>query len=243
MQELAPTTSTTPATAAPTPVSASTGDETTETAGVSVPASDFETFLKLLTAQLRNQDPLKPLDSTEFVAQLASFSAVEQQINTNTKLDSLLSALSNTGIDEASRLIGRNVKATASQIEIEKPGPIDFDYQLPEGATEATLNIRSASGKLIRSLPLSLADQTIAWDGKSTNDSLVSSGRYDIQIEAKKSLDLLEGGQIDISGLVEEAHIGNGDVMLVLKNGLVIAPGDVQTIRVAEAARTDPEES
>ena len=64
-------------------------------------ASDFETFLKLLTSQLRNQDPLKPLDSTDFVAQLASFSAVEQQVNTNTKLDQLLGALTRSGIDEA----------------------------------------------------------------------------------------------------------------------------------------------
>ena len=55
-------------------------------------AADFETFLSLLTTQLRNQDPLKPLDSTEFVAQLASFSAVEQQINTNAKLDAITNA-------------------------------------------------------------------------------------------------------------------------------------------------------
>ena len=74
---------------APSPIKMDPTD--TETAAADL-ASDFDTFLQLLTTQLKNQDPSKPFDSTEFVGQLASFSAVEQQIATNSKLDALVAA-------------------------------------------------------------------------------------------------------------------------------------------------------
>lgn len=70
---------------------------------------DFETFLTLLTAQMRNQDPLKPMDSTAFVAQLASFSTVEQQIETNAKLDNILSAFSSSSTNQLTEWIGKEV--------------------------------------------------------------------------------------------------------------------------------------
>lgn len=71
--------------------------------------SDFHTFLTLLTAQMRNQDPLKPMDSTEFVAQLASFSAVEQQIETNSKLGELLGVLSDSPTVNPTEWLGKEV--------------------------------------------------------------------------------------------------------------------------------------
>jgi len=77
-------------------------------------ASDFDTFLQLLTAQLENQDPLNPLESTDFVAQLASFSAVEQQILTNSNLSEIMSSLSVTRTSEAAQWLGKEVLAPAS---------------------------------------------------------------------------------------------------------------------------------
>lgn len=233
----------TPATVTPTTNPASAANPSPEpetTATTSALTSDFETFLKLLTSQLRNQDPLEPLDSTEFVAQLASFSAVEQQINTNKKLDDLLGALTRTGIDEASRLIGRDIDFSATEIEIEQASPISFKYDLPDGATEAKLSILAASGKIVREFPLSLLEQEITWDGKDAAGTSVSPGNYALKIEALKDLDALEGGKLEISGLVEEAHIGNGDIMLVLDNGLMISPEDIQAIRSADTAPATP---
>ena len=75
---------------------------------------DFQNFLTLLTAQLRNQDPLNPSDSTEFVAQLAQFTSVEQLVNVNNKIDKLASALVAEGIDKYSSWIGKQAEVGSS---------------------------------------------------------------------------------------------------------------------------------
>ena len=84
----------------------------TEAAATAV-TGDFATFLTLLTTQMRNQDPLKPMDSTEFVAQLASFSAVEQQIRANDRLDGILEVLSGGSPAGLAEWIGRDVRVAA----------------------------------------------------------------------------------------------------------------------------------
>lgn len=88
-------------------------------------ANDFETFLTLLTAQMRNQDPLKPMDSTAFVAQLASFSSVEQQIETNAKLDEILDAFSGSPTTQLTEWIGKEVSRGESISDT--PTEIIFD--------------------------------------------------------------------------------------------------------------------
>ena len=95
----ASTTSTTSSTSG-TGSTTSSGDTTgsTSTTGKTSTA-DYNTFIKLLIAQMKNQDPTKPMDSTEFVSQLASFSAVEQQTQTNTKLDTMAQSLKNIMVD------------------------------------------------------------------------------------------------------------------------------------------------
>lgn len=89
----------------PTNPSGSTPPTTTQSAAASA-SLDYNTFLKLLLAQLKNQDPTKPMDSTEYMSQLASFSNVEQSIKTNSKLDSLLTT---QALSQAESLIGRTL--------------------------------------------------------------------------------------------------------------------------------------
>lgn len=100
---------TSPATSATAAAAAAAPKETAFTKA----ASDFDTFLALLTAQLRNQDPTQPADSTELVAQLAAFSSVEQQIQTNNKLDGLLSAFAATG---HSSLVGKWIEGPGGEV-------------------------------------------------------------------------------------------------------------------------------
>lgn len=100
----APTTTAAPTTGTQTPSTSNTGTTTGSTTATSstdgkAPNADYNTFIKLLIAQMKNQDPTKPMDSTEFVSQLASFSAVEQQTQTNTKLDSMAQSLKNIMVD------------------------------------------------------------------------------------------------------------------------------------------------
>ncbi|CAM1632615.1 Flagellar hook capping protein [Bartonella apis] len=100
----APATTAAPTTGTQTPSTSNTGTTTGSTTATSskdgkAPTADYNTFIKLLIAQMKNQDPTKPMDSTEFVSQLASFSAVEQQTQTNTKLDSMAQSLKNIMVD------------------------------------------------------------------------------------------------------------------------------------------------
>ena len=100
----APATTAAPTTGTQTPSTSNTGTTTGSTTATSstdgkAPNADYNTFIKLLIAQMKNQDPTKPMDSTEFVSQLASFSAVEQQTQTNTKLDTMAKSLNNIMVD------------------------------------------------------------------------------------------------------------------------------------------------
>jgi flagellar basal-body rod modification protein FlgD len=99
------------------------------TSGSASLASNFETFLTLLTTQLRNQDPLSPLDSNEFTAQLTQMAGVEQQLLTNDLLTSLLAAQSAGGLDNASNYIGKEVTAAWSATSLED-GEATWTYEL-----------------------------------------------------------------------------------------------------------------
>jgi len=122
----------------PTPVT-----QTESEVSTAALASDFETFLKLLTTQLQNQDPSKPLDSTEFVAQLASFSAVEQQINTNTKLDELISRINYGNTSDLSSWLGANVKSEANANFSGSPIPLPRIRTDPTDSKSNPLKITS----------------------------------------------------------------------------------------------------
>jgi flagellar basal-body rod modification protein FlgD len=117
----------------------------TNAIGVSAPPSpqtlDYNSFLNLLIAQMKNQDPTKPMDPTQFVSQLASFSQVEQQVHSNAKLDALLSSME---IAQAGSLVGRTVTSQdgsisglVSSVKIVSGGAVavlDSGHQIPLGA-------------------------------------------------------------------------------------------------------------
>jgi hypothetical protein len=109
--------------------------------------SDFQTFLQLLTAQLRNQDPLKPMESTEFVAQLASFSAVEQQVRTNDRLDRIAEMLSGGTPDGLAQWIGREVRAPVAANY--QGVPVEVEVTPKEGADTAVLVVRNDFGQIV----------------------------------------------------------------------------------------------
>lgn len=92
---------------------------------------DYNTFLQILMAEMKNQDPTKPTDPTQFISQLSSFSAVEQQVNTNSKLDALIAA---SGLSEADRVIGRVVTSADGKISGEVAS-----VRLGQGAPTAIL--------------------------------------------------------------------------------------------------------
>ncbi len=194
-------------------------------------AADFESFLTLLTAQLRNQDPLSPLDSTEFVAQLASFSAVEQAVQTNERLD-LLTQQSLTGdIAGFASWIGHDVAATDGAFRA-TGGEISFFVPPVGGADSIQATVRSAASGLVQ------RQFTVTPDGNgnATWDGLDQSGLAITSTELVIELNYLDGGAVTSTQPAEVLRRVSGirgtpdGIVLELLDGGSIAPEEVSRL-------------
>ncbi|MEL6217006.1 MAG: flagellar hook capping FlgD N-terminal domain-containing protein [Pseudomonadota bacterium] len=138
--------------------------EETQNAAASA-AADFDSFLNLLTAQLENQDPLQPIDSTQFVAQLASFSTVEQLIGTNDRLDTLLAQSEGDQSSTLSGWIGQQVSLVDGAFRANGE-PVDFVTTAEAGASLAIATVRRSDGTIVREIPVAANfSEAVQWDG------------------------------------------------------------------------------
>ncbi len=197
---------------------------------------DFDKFLRLMTEQLRNQDPLNPADPTEFVAQLATFSSVEQSIKSNEKLDQLIAATVGLANYSATNLIGKAVESQTGQVRATGQ-PLEFAYEPVADATRAVAQVRDANGGLIREIPLTLGSerQTAIWDGKSKDGSAVTSGVHAIEILHYKDEDLIAQAPATTQSTVTEIVLDPAGALLTLANGSVVRADEVRAVRAGEA--------
>ena len=145
-------------------------------------ADNFDTFLTLLTEQLKNQDPLSPLDSTEFVGQLVQFSGVEQQINQNRNLESLL------GLNAASSavgFIGKSVDVLGNSSELVN-GSARWTYSTDPDAKDVTILVKDISGKIVFETQgeAGASEQNFVWDGRDNLGNLLADGSYNLEVSA-----------------------------------------------------------
>lgn len=150
---------------------------TTPTAqsGAEKMGDEFNNFLKLLTAQVRNQDPLSPLDSTQFVEQLATFSALEQQVRGNTSLESIATMIGDLHSMFASDWIGKTVTVESSWVPYSGED-VSFKVNAPEAADTAILNISDSNGETIWTEALDLSDEVHGWSGRTSSGVDATSG-------------------------------------------------------------------
>ena len=150
-----------------------------------------EDFLHLLTVQLRYQDPMNPMENTDFIAQMAQFSSLEQLQNMNQSLEKGLG--SEAQLQDAFRnsmatsLVGRTVEIPTIEVEWEGEGRTRVAYRIDDGARTAQLRILDARGQLVRQFDLdpSRGQGVIEWDGKSRVDTDVPAGAYRVLVLAK----------------------------------------------------------
>src|SRR5262249_26791130 len=128
----------------------------------------FDTFLKLLTAQLQNQDPLKPMDSSEFTQQLVQYSQVEQQINTNDNLKKLIDDVQGSQFPSSVGYIGKTIEATGGHAGIKTGGGAAWNYNLAADSKATTLTVADANGKTVFSQAgdTGSGNHSFAWNGK-----------------------------------------------------------------------------
>ena len=217
-------------------------------AGGQMLASNFQTFLSLLTTQLRNQDPLSPVDSNEFTAQLTQMAGVEQQLLTNDLLTSLLRAQQGDGLTGASQYIGKDATAVWSATRFED-GEASWSYELAADATDVTLQVLDASGKVVWSGPA--PDKTngmhdFKWDGATTGGGQVDDGGvYTLKVlvaEADRKSTRLNSSQVLIRGRVTGVEMYDNTPFVIIGKSIMPVSSLIALEEQKAAAQPDPEE-
>lgn len=209
---------------------ASTSATSTPTA-VSTPviSSDFETFLKMLTAQMQNQDPLNPIESSDYATQLATFSSVEQQVLTNDLLSNLQAQFSAMGLAQLSSWIGMQAR-TASDAYFDGD-PITFMPQQIFGADAAEVAITNQEGIEIARFSIDLASETGQWDGTDHSGTSVPHGLYSITVESFENDQSLGALPAEVYATITEARNEADGIYLILQGGAVTSPALINGLR------------
>jgi flagellar basal-body rod modification protein FlgD len=169
-----------------TPIDSSTqGAETQTRAPVEILGKND--FLNLLVTQLQHQDPLNPADSTEFTAQLAQFSSLEQLNNINDNLKNMELFQTSMTNSQAVSYIGKEITAKGNTVQLESGRPAECQFELEANAALATISVYNVNGGFVKSFetgPLNSGRQSAAWDGTDRNGSPVSAGLYRFEVQA-----------------------------------------------------------
>ncbi len=178
---------------------------------------DFNEFLVLLTVQLQNQDPLSPMDTTEFTNQLVAFAGVEQQINTNQKLDSLVSLGLGSALGAAQSYVGKEISYVSSEFN-HTGSPSKIKYSLGAEAVTSKISIYDEAGKIVYSAEAgkSAGIHDFIWDGTLSSGGKASPGTYEVKIDA---LDI-NGEEVDatsvVTGIVRGTETQNGQIFVLV---------------------------
>lgn len=191
-------------------------------------------FLNLLVAQLQNQDPLSPMDSTAFTSQLAEFSSLEQLANVNENLEYLQMYQSSINNAQAVSFIGKNIDALGSSIQLESGETEDIHFELSQDSSSVVINIYDGAGSLVKYIengPLGEGKQSIEWDGTDNGGNTLTGGIYKFEVMAVDA----NGDKVQTATYISDRVTGvtfkNG-VTYLLAGGMKIPIGDV--IEVSE---------
>jgi flagellar basal-body rod modification protein FlgD len=179
---------TTPVTATTTPPPAATSASSngTDASGALNFTQNFDTFLKLLTTQLKNQNPLSPMDTSQFTQQLVAFSQVEQQIKTNSQLAAMMQGQSASEAISALPMVGRTIEYTGNQTVLQN-GQAAFSYTLPTTAAGANVLVKNAAGATVFSQTVdpSAGKHSLIWNGQTSGGvQMPDGGSYTMQVLA-----------------------------------------------------------
>jgi len=175
-------------------------------------------FLQLFITQLKNQDPLNPQDSSQFVTQLAQMTQVEQAYNTNTNLQSLITAVNSSSSISATSFIGKTIMSSGNSIYSTGTGA-QVTFNLPAATTSTTVTINDASGNAVRTIALgagSSGDNYVKWDGKGDNGAALAAGGYTFSVSGTASNGTTVTGTTYTTGVVDSiSYNGTSPVLQI----------------------------
>lgn len=205
----------------------------TATADATKTASDLgiEDFLTLMTAQLKNQDPLKPLEGSEFVAQLAQFGTVSGVQAMQTSLETLAESLRSTQALNGATMVGHEVLAPADSFTLTQGVGISGEVDVPAGTSSLQIRITDSSGEVVRtaSVTPTTGTNTFSWDGLLEDGTAAASGEYTIEAIAASS-GSNESLEVLLSSTVASVTIDTAGAGLTL-NTSTLGPIDMADVR------------
>jgi flagellar basal-body rod modification protein FlgD len=216
--------------ASPTPQAGSTNSDIKppQASGTQL-NSDFETFLKMMTTQMQNQDPMNPMESTEFATQLAQFSSVEQQVLTNDTLKEISAAFASNSLQQMGSLVGMEGLA---------PAPVLFTGQLvsmrpayAEDATRSELVVRNSDGDVVDRMEIPVGQETLYWNGTLEDGSKLPNGVYKFEIENFEGNEQLDTKPAMAYNQILEVRDDNGTVKVRLSDGSEMDASQIQGLR------------
>lgn len=188
-------------------------------------------FLKLLVAQLKHQDPLKPQDNAQFVAELAQFSSLEQTMGINERLDLLATQNQGLANSQVVSLVGKTATVRGNIITLDGSGTgTRINFELSGNAETSTVSIRNQSGQVVRKIELganSAGNVSVLWDGKSDSGIVLPEGAYVISVTAKGENDAPVSVSQESSATVTAVSFDKGYPVLHLGNGVSVPVSDL----------------
>lgn len=196
-------------------------------------SSDFDTFLKMLTAQMQNQDPLNPIDSTDYATQLATFSGVEQQARTNELLANLGSQMAVLGMSQLAGWVGQEARAEAP---VWMDGnPVTMQLTPATGADRTVLVVRDAAGDVKSREEVPTEAGLYDWLGGDAAGDPLPEGPYTLSLESYSGETLLGESPVESYARIIEARNGPTGAMLVLEGGIEVLSSKITALRVPAA--------
>jgi flagellar basal-body rod modification protein FlgD len=200
--------------------------------GSGVLNSDFETFLKMLTTQMRNQDPLNPVESSDFAVQLATFSTVEQQVRTNDLLSDLGARITTLGLGQLSGWIGLEARALTP---VSFHGqPVTLTASIDPLADAAQLVVTDAQGVVVQTQAIPPRSGRLDWTGLDPAGLPLPEGIYQISAQSFSQGEIIAERDVEVHGQITEARLEAGETVVVMENGEVIPASQILGLRPAD---------
>jgi len=215
-----------------TTVSTATAVSDAKTAAASTKINaDFDMFLKLLTTQMQNQDPLDPMDTAQYTQQLVQYSQVEQSIEQTKTLKEMLSAFGTQNLMQASAMIGAQVETNTEVSGLSATTPAQWTWSSARDVTSMTATIKDSKGKVIDTLPIDAkgAAGAFTWDGTTSSGKKVEPGLYSLELEGKDASGTTVAASAHAYGKVTDVELVNGSVQVTV-NGNKISTADLLRI-------------
>lgn len=195
-------------------------------------SSDFETFLRMLTVQMKNQDPLNPVEATDFAVQLATFSGVEQQVQTNNLLTSLGASLAGAGMADLAGWIGKEVRTAGAALFSGAPLTL-YPGEMTGGADRTLLAVRDETGLTVARLPVTGTETELTWAGVRPDGTPMPPGLYRFEIERMVGEEVVGTVPVEHYAPVSEVRTAAAGPELLLPGGATVAVADVRAVRPA----------